>query len=542
MSKAKSFRTKLWLYFILFATVIFVVLWLLQTVFLQSFYNGMLKRNTREAAEEIAVSGKKADFTALVDQLSSENSLLVFITDLDGSILHSSDAYKSYYHASESYKEAYQEASGAVDGEDSQETGGNPYRHEETDVGSGKESQIVGAESSQENLQDGSEAGGSESSEAADANPYRHEQSLNWQVGNYRNLPDGYDEFLEELKASSEGRVEYSTDSQFVYGRYMELEDEEKAVLYTSVTLGAVGAAASIIRTQLIWVTLLSILLAFVIAWFLARKFAIPVKQLSKQAKMLSGEDYKSIFEKGFCSELDDLSDSLDQTAGELKEARNYQKELLANVSHDLRTPLTMIKGYAEMVRDVSWEDEKQRNADTEIIIREADRLTALVNEILEYTRLQSRNLERELVDLDFTRLVENVVGQFEPLLSREGGTVESDIEEGCRVCGDSRLLTRAVYNLVDNAIRHMGDEKKISVSLHGKDKALLEVRDYGEGITEEELPHIWEKYYTSRQRGRKGVSGLGLAIVKEIAEIHGADYGVESRKGEGSRFWISLK
>lgn len=183
-----------------------------------------------------------------------------------------------------------------------------------------------------------------------------------------------------------------------------------------------------------------------------------------------------------------------------------------------------------------------QRNADTGIIIREADRLTALVNEILEYTSLQNGRDKREFTEVDFSALVKKVVRQFEPLLNQNDGMIESDIEDGCVVIGDEALLTRAVYNLVDNAVRHMGEDRKVIASVKGRERILLEVEDHGAGIDETELPHIWEKYYTSRQRGNKGVSGLGLAIVKEIAEIHGAEYGVSNEKGKGSRFWISMK
>ena len=471
----------MWLYFILFSAVVFGLLWILQTVFLQSFYNGMLIKNTRNAAEEIAGSAGASDFTDRIDELSADNSLLVFITDTDGTILYSSDSYKSYYHASEDYS-------------------------------------------------------------GDDSNPYHLNEEMNWQIGNYRNLPDGYGEFLSELSQSKDSVIEIKTDSQYIYGRYIETSGDGHEVLYVSATLGAVGATASIIRTQLLWVTVLSLVIAFLIAWFLSRRFAVPVARLSNQAKMLAYERYEPQFRKGFCSELDELSDALNQTAKDLAEAKGYQKELLANVSHDLRTPLTMIKGYAEMVRDISWEDEAQRTADTGIIIREADRLTGLVNEILEYTSLQNRHEEREFTDVDLSALVKKVVRQFNPLLNKHNGTIESEIEDGCVVKGDESLLTRAVYNLIDNAVRHMGDDRMVIVSVRNGEHVLLEVKDHGAGIDEKELPHIWEKYYTSRQRGNKGVSGLGLAIVKEIAEIHEAEYGVSSEKGQGSRFWMIMK
>ena len=481
MSKAKSFRTKLWLYFILFTAIVFSLLWVLQTVFLQTFYNTMLERNTRNAAEQIAADSRDRDFTTTIDELSADNSLLVFVTDTEGTILYSSDSYKSYYHSSD------------VNG------GGN-------------------------------------------SNPYHQNETMDWQIGNYRNLPDGYGEFLDALKACENGKTEYKTDSQYIYGSYIETENGETAVLYVSAALGAVGATVSIIRIQLLWVTVLSLAIAFAIAWLLAKKFSVPVDQLSVQARMLAADSYEPLFEKGFCKELDALSDSLDDTASKLEEAKKYQKDLLANVSHDLRTPLTMIKGYAEMVRDVSWENEEQRTADTGVIIREADRLTALVNEILEYSSLQDSDRIKDFTDVDFGLLVKKVCDRFEPLFQKDGYTIERNIDAGCIVNGNAALLERAVYNLIDNASRHMGSSNKINVSVHSEETVLLTVTDYGEGIEEAELPHIWEKYYTSRQRGKKGVSGLGLAIVKQIAQIHGAEYGVESQKNKGCRFWIAFQ
>ena len=143
--------------------------------------------------------------------------------------------------------------------------------------------------------------------------------------------------------------------------------------------------------------------------------------------------------------------------------------------------------------------------------------------------------------ELDFGILVKEVTGQFEPLLIREGIHLETKIADACIVMGDAALLKRAVYNLIDNAVRHMGDDRRITISVSRTDSVLLAVTDYGTGIDEEELPYIWEKYYTARQRQNKGVSGLGLAIVKEIVGMHGAQCGVRSSKGNGSCFWISL-
>ena len=456
------------------------MLWLLQTVFLQSFYDAMLVRNTRGAAAKIAACSEAENLTDVIDRVSLDNSLLIFVTDTEGTILCSSDSYKSYYRSFDN--------------------------------------------------------------NSAAENPYRQNGTLGWQVGSYRNLPDGYEDFLIALKADADGETEIKSDTRYIYGTWIELNDSSIAALYVSTALGTVGPAASIIRIQLLWVTMLSLLLSFIIARFLAEKFSAPVDQLSVQARMLAADSYESIFERGFCSELDGLADSLDETARKLTDAKKYRDEILANVSHDLRTPLTMIKGYAEMLRDISWEDEAARNEDAGIIIREADRLTALVNEILAYTKLRGDTCnQKNFTGVDLSALLRNVIFRFEPLF-HEKVCIEHDIEDGCVVTGDAKLLESMAYNLIDNALRHTGSSGRISVSLRQADAILLEVRDYGSGITQEELPYIWEKYYTARQRGNTGVSGLGLAIVKRTAEIHGGTCGVESTEGEGSRFWVILK
>ena len=479
----KSFRTKLWIWFAVFAAIILSLLWLLQTVFLQRFYNSMMIGNIRSAAEEILKNCENEDLDDIIDELSVEDTLLVYITEKDGDVLYSSDAYNTYFRQLPR-----------------QEPGWNRN------------------------------------------NPRTRPEKLFPVKDSFRTLPDHFDLFLSELKNSENGKVGYIYEDHYIYGSYLPLEDDESGILYVSGALGAIGAAASIIRIQLIWVTGLSLVLAFVIAWLIAKRFAGPINRLSDQARALGSEDYEEHFEKGFCRELDELSDAMSLSASKLAEARDYQKELLANVSHDLRTPLTMIRGYAEMVRDVSWEDEAQRNADIGIIIKEADRLTALVNEILEYSRLREKNYKAALLEIDLSELTENVLDRFEPLYRQEGGVIERKITPGCIVLGDRELLERAIYNLLDNAARHTSEqEKRITVTVRRDNRIHLEVRDYGEGIDPAELPHIWEKYYTNRQRGSKGVSGLGLTIVKQIAAIHHGEADAESRPGEGSEFSLIL-
>lgn len=460
-----------------FTVVIFTVLWLLQTVFLQKFYNGMIIRNTVKVADKISSESQSSDITSYIDDISRSNSILVFVTDTDGNIMYSSDEYKKGHKFKDERLEM-------------------PYN------GNGKEMRF-----------------------------------------HYRELPENYTEFLSAVNASDSGEAELQNDDIYVYGRLIDFYgSDEKAVLYVGTTLNAVGSTARIIRIQLIWVTLLSIIIAFVLALFMSKSFSKPVSQLNEKAHKLGEKDNDAEFSEGFCTELDELNKTLDTTSEKLKKNREFQNELLANVSHDLRTPLTMIKGYAEMIRDISREDEKQCAEDVAVIVEETDRLTALVNEILEYSELQMSDSEAVMNDVDLSETVASVADSFDKLYSKDGYVFERNITDDIHIKGNISRLKRAIYNLLDNAVRHAGEDKWVGISLRtDNDKAIIEISDHGSGIAPEELEHIWDRYYTKRQRSGKGVSGLGLAIVKQIVSQHNGVCKADSEVGAGSVFSIEL-
>ena len=473
--KINSFGFRLWSYFALFTALIFTVLWLLQTVFLQNFYDSMIIKNTRSVAEKIISDAKNEDINSEIDEIAHKNSIIVYVTDVQGNVLYVSDEFKGMRKREFSL--------------DDESKGKKADKHQ----------------------------------------------------SGYHSLPDGYSEFLEKL--SDDDITEMQYENYYICGSYIDYYDtEEKAILYIGATIDTVGASVTVISIQLVWVTILSVVVGFVLSWFIARRFSIPVTLLSEKAKLLGEKNYSPEFKKGFCTELDELSDTLDRTNKNLNESRDFQIELLSNVSHDLRTPLTMIKGYAEMIRDISWEDEKQCSEDVSVIIKEADRLTALVNEILEYSELKSDGGEKKFEKIDLSSLVKRTAVSFENLKKPDGITVEKSIEETIFVNGSESRLERALYNLMDNAARHTDESRKIKVSLSAGNQGIeISVEDYGNGIDENELEHIWGRYYTSRMRKGNGVSGLGLAIVKQIAEMHKGSCYAYSQKGKGSSFVIRL-
>lgn len=490
--RVRSFGMKLWLCFLLFAAIIFSALWLLQTVFLQSFYNNMAVRNVKQAAAQIAGQQKDKELAALIDSLASEHSLLIFLTDEQGRILYNTDEHNSVY-------EGHSDRSISGGGKD------NPYRTQEG--------------------------------------------PMSWETGAYRTLPGDYSAFLQQLSASEDGMTGYTIGdgSAYVYGMLLpefDFSGGSGAVLYISAQLDAVGGAVDILRMQLLWVTFASLIIGAVIAGFLSRQFSRPVRAISEQAGRMAAGEFSGDYKKGFCRELDELSDTLDETAESLRRLENARRELLANVSHDLRTPLTMIKGYAEMVRDISWSEDEKREEDLAVIIREADRLTDLVNDILEYSALQAEENAVQTQPFDMSAAVQSAAEQFAPLCAQRGCRMEISIEPEQWAEGDEDQIKRVLYNLIDNAITHSGSSPRVLVALKESGSVIrTEIRDYGDGIPKEELPLIWERYFTSKQRRKSGSrSGLGLAITREILEKQNAEFGVESEAGEGSLFWFEMK
>lgn len=464
---AHSIGFKLFLYFTLLAAAILGMLWLLQTVFLQSLYEGMMTRELENVASSLAAARNRADFEDLLNRAAYDNSILVYVIDDAGNVTYSTDEHMS-----------------------------------------------------------------------ARGMDMRRRRGMMM-----RSLPADYQDFLKKLNGSAGGRVTYTLQAGGAKTLVLGAE-LDNAVLYISTPLDPLGVTIEILRRQLLYVSLAALLMGLVIAYFIARRFTRPVAAITRQAGELAGGKFPESFDKGFCSELDQLSDTLSYASRELGKVETLRRELIANVSHDLRTPLTMIKAYAELIRDISGDNREKREAHLGVIAAESDRLTELVSDMLELSQVQSGGMVLSLKETDLSQTAGRVMSRFEPLLGREGARFEAEIEPGQTAMADDRRIEQVLYNLIGNAVNHIGEDKAIQVRVVGVPGAVrVEVRDRGEGIEAEDLPRIWERYYKAKNHVRqKAGTGLGLSIVKGILELHGAKYGVDSRPGEGSTFWFELK
>lgn len=317
-----------------------------------------------------------------------------------------------------------------------------------------------------------------------------------------------------------------------------------KGYVYLFTALEDVGTPSSLLRSQLIYITLLAIIFAIIIAMFISKKIAKPITDITNQAKKLAEGNYDVHFAESGIAEIDELSNTLNYLESEVSKTDTYRRDLMANVSHDLKTPLTMIKAYAEMIRDISYKDDIKRNQHLNVIIDEADRLNVLVNDILELSKLQSHVGELTIKEFDLVSLINDILKRYDIIKETENYDLVFESPKKVIIRADQKRLSQVLYNLINNAINYTGDDKKVTIKISSnKNNYLVEIIDTGKGISDEDLPNIWTKYYKKDKNHRRNIigTGLGLSIVKNILEEHNFEYGVKSLKDKGSTFYFII-
>lgn len=346
--------------------------------------------------------------------------------------------------------------------------------------------------------------------------------------------------YIRTYSMSPSGDADSGEDGVMVLARTKETDGGALMVLVNAEVL-PVAAITSTLRSQLVWITAILLAASALLAVFISRRLSRPVSEINEEAKILASGSYNVNFTGGGYRETEELADTLNYAASELSKVDRMQKELIANISHDLRTPLTMISGYSEVMRDIPGEMTPEN---MQIIIDETRRLTSLVNDVLDLSRLTSGQTEPKNEVFSLTGLVREAMDRYAHLKESEGYTITFEADGEAYVFADSTRISQVLYNLVNNAINYTGDDKKVTVaqSISGNN-VRISVADTGEGIPEDKLELIWERYYKASEYHRRGTvgSGLGLSIVKQILEGYGAPFGVTSRVGEGSVFWFEL-
>lgn len=494
MAKNISIKWRLFSYFSLFSVVTLLLLWIFQVVFLDGFYKFFKTVETGFAADNCAQMAFDEELEEYVESLAFENQLCILVLDEEGEIVASADTMPGcciHKLTEQELRKLYEEAA--------QNNG--KYTRQLYD---NQEDKWIQKTLSQKNAK----------------YPAKRNETFfsedNW------------------LEPRFNGDRE-----SLVVGRIASSREGEERFILLNAVITPVSAVTNTLKIQLLTVTLIMLLLSFLIALAVTKTISRPIMKINSSAKELVSGNYKPYEGRMAYREVSELDKTLNEVSGELKVTENLRKEFLSNISHDLRTPLTMIKGYSEMIRDIPGENTPEN---LQIIIDEVSRLNDLVNDLFALSKLQSGNDKLKLSPCCLTDLIEDIVTRY--IKMQPGLKLEFHFSQKVMVSADPARISQVLYNLIDNAFQYGGKDKKVRILQTVSDGIVkVEVCDEGQGIPPEEISRIWDRYYRlAKNHTRTGGTGLGLSIVSEILKLHQADYGVESQPGEGSTFWFSLK
>ena len=491
-------QIKLLGYFLLFGAIILVVLWVFQSFLLKPYYTASKSNRVEQSASRISQSiEQNKNVWTTIDNVASNNSLSVYVYDsgaglmnllfqctydvpADELVMEEHDIY-SYYRSAKNNGGSYM----TVD------------TNSVADIAKRKLDMLRQAFS-----------GATEDSASAEIH-YRSQS-------------------------------EVSTESMVCANIITRDDGRERFLLITS-SITPLSNTIEIMRGQLIWVTFVFVILSVIFSLYASHRIAKPISKTNNSAKELAKKNYEVNFNAKGYLEVEELNETLNYAKTELAATEKLQRELIANISHDLRTPLTMITGYGEVMRDLPDENTPEN---IQIIIDEASRLSTLVNDLLDLSKLQSGALRAEKKRFSLTDSVTAIFARYSKLIEQDGYNITFDYRENVCVNADELRISQVIYNLVNNAVNHVGEDKTVIVTQTVKGgRVRIEVTDHGEGIPADKLEYIWDRYYKVDKEHRRGVigSGLGLSIVKSILDAHNAHYGVRSTLGKGSTFWFEM-
>lgn len=351
----------------------------------------------------------------------------------------------------------------------------------------------------------------------------------------------------ETQKEASYFQTNQSTNQEMIVFSRLVHASLSNYYMIVNAPLEPVDSVVSFFSQQYLFYTLIAIIVASFVALYISSKITQPIVKMKKEAQKLANADYSVSFTGGSFTETKELANTLNDTKDKLEKIDELRRDLIANVSHDIRTPLTDIRAYAEMIRDISGDNPEKRNKHLEVIIHETEYMSRLINDMSELSKMQSGNEEVHRENVDLVEVIYEVVQINQSLLKNADLKIEIDVPEDLTVYFDRVKMAQIVSNYLTNAIKFTPAGKTIRIHAYMKDDeetVRFEVTDEGKGITEEDLPYIWDRYQKSSKTFRRNMSstGLGLSIVKAIAEAYGAKVGVDTEVGKGSTFYFEIR
>lgn len=297
----------------------------------------------------------------------------------------------------------------------------------------------------------------------------------------------------------------------------------------------------------LFWAGLVAMVVAVLLGGWIARSVARPLQKLAAAAEAIAGGDYEQQLSLQGPQEVKRVAASFNTMSAEVSQTRSAQRDFVANVSHDLKTPITSIRGWSQALLDGTAVTTTDQQHAAGIIYSESARMARMVDDLLDLARIESGQMALKREQLDLGEMVRTVYVTFLPRAQEHTINLTLDVQPVPPVWGDHDRLMQVFANLVDNALAHTPPDGRVHLTLRRYDETAVEllIEDSGSGISPDELPRIFERFYQvdksrTRADGRSG-SGLGLAIVKELVGLHHGQVLARSEVGEGSVFVVRL-
>ncbi|MDD6824776.1 MAG: HAMP domain-containing sensor histidine kinase [Oscillospiraceae bacterium] len=325
------------------------------------------------------------------------------------------------------------------------------------------------------------------------------------------------------------------------------LKDTDKNIigyLMLNSLITPVNTTITMLKNSTYIITVILIIISIILSVIMSQSIAYPIQKITDSAEKMAKGEFKTEFDGGSYAETKQLAKTLNYASSEISKIDELQRDLIANVSHDLRTPLTMIKAYAEMIRDLSGEKKEKREEHLKIIIDETDRLALLVSDMLDLSKLENGSQTLNYTSFDMNSKLKDIIERYKGFSEPMGYKINFSDDTPVLVKCDVVKIEQVIYNLINNAVNYTGEDKQVYVSQEiEEDFVKVTIRDTGKGISEENIHQIFDKYYRCEKTKREVVgTGLGLSIVKAILKKHNFPFGVQSTLGEGTTFWFKVK
>jgi len=334
-----------------------------------------------------------------------------------------------------------------------------------------------------------------------------------------------------------------SSNHSVVHTLYVD--GDKPYTVFINMVVTPVDTMLEASRYMMLAVSIVMIMGAVLLAVYISKTIAKPIININKAAASLGqsnfNADFSACMSRSSYKEIEELAMTLESAQTELSKTDALRKELIANVSHDLRTPLTLISGYSEMMKDFPSEINAEN---LQTIVDECSRLTSLVEDMLEISKLESGNIPINNESFDLTSKIESAVASYSNMLHHNAYKIIFDPSEKLFVHSDRKMTMQAFYNLLNNALTYTGEDRTVTIRQSLNEGFVkIEVCDTGDGIPKENLPLVFDRYYkipSEHKRSARG-TGLGLSIVRNVITAMGGHYGVRSAVGFGSTFWFEL-